>query len=46
MVRNLVFLLALLGVISLSASSVQRDRDECGPFTIGVSAIGGCDYLH
>jgi hypothetical protein len=47
MVRNLVFFLALLGAVSLSAASVQqqRDRDKCRVFRVDISHLDSCDYL-
>ena len=42
--------LALLGFVSLAAVSDQpaADRDQrraCGPFILGQSLLGGCDWL-
>jgi len=39
--------LMFLGLICLAAVQSYRleGRDECGPFTIGRSAIGGCDWI-
>jgi hypothetical protein len=42
--------LALLGIISFAAVSDQpsADRDQrrvCGPFILGQSLLGGCDWL-
>lgn len=43
--RILVFLI-FLGLISFAAVQSNRlDYRECGPFTIGQSAIGGCDWI-
>jgi hypothetical protein len=43
---GVLVLLALLGILSLVAARSERaDRPQCGGFTIGVSAIGGCDTL-
>jgi hypothetical protein len=42
-----VVLLIYLGVMTLAAvQSLQlQQRRECGPFIIGKSAIGGCDWI-
>jgi hypothetical protein len=38
--------LALLGILSVAAVSDQTgERRECGPFTVGVSPAGGCDWV-
>jgi hypothetical protein len=38
--------LLLLSILSFAAVSDQTgERRECGPFTIGVSPVGGCDWL-
>ena len=42
--------LALLGLVSFAAVSDQApaDRDQrraCGPFIVGQSLLGGCDWL-
>jgi hypothetical protein len=38
--------LALLGILSFAAVSDQiGERRRCGPFTVGISAVGGCDWL-
>jgi hypothetical protein len=42
--------LALLGIVSFAAVSDQpgTDRDQrrvCGPFILGQSPLGGCDWL-
>jgi hypothetical protein len=42
--------LALLGIVSFAAVSDQPSADrgqrrECGPFIIGQSLLGGCDWL-
>ena len=43
--RSLAVLL-LLGILSFAAVSDQSDeRRECGPFTLGVSPLGACDWL-
>jgi hypothetical protein len=43
----LVVLLIYLGLMTLAAvqSLSPEQRQECGPFTIGRSAIGSCDWL-
>jgi hypothetical protein len=39
-------LLIFLGLMSLAAvQSYRFEHRECGPFTIGRSAIGGCDWI-
>lgn len=43
--RRLLFIFAMLGLLSLAASAERVERERCGPFTLGVSALGGCDYL-
>jgi hypothetical protein len=42
--------LSLLGLISFAAvsdqpSGDQGNRRECGPFILGQSLLGGCDWL-
>jgi hypothetical protein len=38
--------LVLLGILSFTAVSDQSNaRRECGPFTMGVSPVGGCDWV-
>lgn len=38
--------LFLVGLFSLAAvQSCSLERLECGPFTIGRSAVGSCDYI-
>jgi hypothetical protein len=38
--------LMLFGILSFAGVSDQSDeRRECGPFTIGVSPLSGCDWL-
>ena len=42
--------LALLGIVSFAAVSDQPSADrgqnrECGPFILGQSLLGGCDWL-
>jgi len=34
-----------LGTLSFAAVKDVREPDQCGPFTIGKSALGGCDWL-
>jgi hypothetical protein len=34
-----------LGLLSLAAASDRTERNECGPFTFGKSAFGGCDWF-
>lgn len=44
--RHFVMYLFLFGLFSLAlVRSCEIERAPCGPFTIGVSAIGGCDYI-
>ena len=44
--RRLLGLLICLGLITLAAVQPQRqERSQCGPFRIGVSAVGGCDRI-
>lgn len=43
--RKLLLILMMLGLLSLASSAERIERDRCGPFTLGVSALGGCDYL-
>jgi hypothetical protein len=45
--RKRLAVLALLGILSFAAVSDQSQErpPECGPFTIGVSPLGGCDWL-
>jgi len=41
---RLLTLLAVLGLwLSRGVQSSGLDQSECGAFTIGASAIGGCD---
>jgi hypothetical protein len=41
-----VWRLFLVGLFSIAAvQSCQLERRECGPFVIGQSAIGSCDYI-
>jgi hypothetical protein len=43
--RTLAILL-LLGILSFVATSDQpKERRECGPFILGRSLLGGCDWL-
>ena len=43
--RTLAVLL-LIGVLSFAAVSDQSNEGrECGPFTLGVSPLDGCDWL-
>jgi hypothetical protein len=43
--RTLAVLL-LLGILSFVSTSDQPDeRRECGPFILGQSSLGGCDWL-
>jgi hypothetical protein len=43
---RLVWRLFLVGLFSIAAvQSCQLERRECGPFTIGQSAIGSCDFI-
>jgi hypothetical protein len=38
--------LLLLGILSFAAVSDQSgERRPCGPFTVGVSPVGGCDWV-
>ena len=44
--KRLVWRLFLVGLFSIAAVQFhQSERRECGPFTIGQSAIGSCDYI-
>lgn len=45
--RQILAMLLALGLISLAAvlSQAQPDGPSCRGFTIGVSAIGGCDGI-
>jgi hypothetical protein len=39
-------LLFLFGLIAfVAAQSLRVEQSQCKPFTIGLSAIGGCDWL-
>jgi hypothetical protein len=43
---RLLMELVLAGLLSIAAvRSCEVERRPCGPFTIGKSAIGGCDYI-
>jgi len=39
--------LIVVGLVSVAAvAECQRERPKlCGPFAIGQSAVGGCDYI-
>jgi hypothetical protein len=43
----MVVLLIYLGLMTLAAVQTLRLEEprECGPFTIGQSRLGGCDWL-
>lgn len=42
----LIRCLFFVGLISIAAvHSGQMERRDCGPFTIGQSAVGSCDYI-
>jgi hypothetical protein len=44
--RYILAILLALGLVSLAAVSDRTEHpDECGPFSIGQSAIGGCDRI-
>ena len=44
--RRILALLIFFGLMSLVAvQSLRLEPPECGPFTIGQSAIGGCDWI-
>ena len=43
-----LLVLMFLGLVSFALISDQPQRNEqekCGPFTLGLSALGGCDRL-
>jgi hypothetical protein len=44
---RMLAILALLGLVSFTVVSDQSssDRGNCEPFTLGVSPLGGCDWL-
>ena len=43
---RILALLIVLGLISLAAVLADRlEVRKCGPFTIGRSAIGSCDWI-
>jgi hypothetical protein len=43
---RIITVLLLLGMISFAAvQSHGVEPPECGPVTIGQSAIGGCDWI-
>jgi hypothetical protein len=42
---RLLLILVMLGLLGLASSTERVQRERCGPFTLGVSALGGCDYL-
>jgi hypothetical protein len=43
---RLLMQLVIAGILSIAAvRSCEVERPPCGPFTIGKSAIGGCDYI-
>lgn len=44
--KLIVWRLFLAGLFSIAAvQSCQLERRDCGPFTIGQSAIGSCEYI-
>ena len=44
--KHLTWCLFLAGLFSIAAvQSCQLERRKCGPFAIGQSAIGSCDYI-
>jgi hypothetical protein len=43
---RILVLLIFLGLISFAAVQSSRlDHSKCGAFTIGESAVGGCDWI-
>jgi hypothetical protein len=41
----LILVLLFVGVISFAVVLNRAEQHQCGPFTIGVSPIGGCDWI-
>jgi hypothetical protein len=41
----LVVILIFVGVMSFAAVLYRAEEPQCGPFTIGVSAVSGCDWI-